>query len=44
MDDKEFEKYVELIASMSIDYMTKGELTKETYINNLKLILKNLEQ
>ena len=37
MDNTEFDKYVDLIASMSIDYKMRG-ITKETYISNLKIM------
>lgn len=44
MDDAEFEKYVELVASMSIDFLTKQLLSKETYIKNLEMIVKILTE
>jgi len=44
MEDAEFKKYVELITSMSIDFTLKGKLTKETYISNLKMIIKIVEE
>ena len=44
MTDYVFKKHVELIASMSIDYMVKGELTKQTYLDNLKTIIKIMEK
>jgi hypothetical protein len=34
-------KYVELIMSMSVDYLM-GKITKETYISNLKTIVEKL--
>ena len=42
MDENEFKKYVELIMSMCTDYLMDG-LTKETFISNLDLIIKNLK-
>lgn len=41
---EEFNKYVELVASMSIDYMVKGKLTKETYVANLAMIAKIMDE
>jgi len=41
MNDTEFQKYLDLLMSMSLDCKMKG-ITKETYINNLKMITSNL--
>ena len=41
MTDKEFEKYVDLIASMSFDYL-QHKLTQETYLANLEMIVKKM--
>lgn len=43
MKDKEFEKYVKLIISMSADYL-QGKITKETYKANLNMINKGLQK
>ena len=43
MNDKEFNKYVELIISMSTDYLL-GEITKDTYLSNLKMIQEQLKE
>ena len=44
MNDEEFKKYVELITSMSIDYIIKKELTRETYLANLKTMVRIMEE
>jgi len=43
MDKTEYEKYLDLIASMTIG-ARMGGITKETYIGNLEAILKNLKE
>ena len=40
MSNEEFEKYVDLIASMSIDYILYHKLTRETYLSNLETMIK----
>jgi len=44
MEDAEFKKYVDLIMSMSLDYILKGKLTRGTYIANLKTIIRIIEK
>lgn len=47
MDNNEqFEKYVRMIASMSIDYLggSANPISKEVYLNNLKIAGKNMEE
>jgi hypothetical protein len=43
MEDSEFKKYVELIASMCIDFLMK-KTTKETFIMNLEISLDNIKR
>lgn len=40
MIEEQFIKHVELITSMSIDYVIEGKLTRETYLSNLNSIAK----
>jgi len=40
--NKELEKYVDLIMSMSLD-VKMGKLTEETYLNNLKMLVEVLK-
>ena len=42
--DATFRKGVELVMSMSTDFLLTGKLTKKTYISNLRLIANNLEE
>ena len=37
MDDKEFKAYVELLASMSTDFLTGG-ITRGTFEDNFKIV------
>jgi hypothetical protein len=43
LDNTEFKKYVDLIASMSVDFMMGG-LDRDTYQANLKSIVKIMEE
>jgi len=43
MDKTEFEKYVDMIMSMSLDYKMGG-LRREVYLNNLKLALERMDK
>jgi hypothetical protein len=36
--NEELEKYVDLLMSMSVDFKM-GNLSKETYLNNLKMLV-----
>ena len=44
MSEEKFKKFVELITSMSLDYVLKGKLTQETYISNLETCVKLLKE
>lgn len=44
MSEDEFKKYVELITSMSVDFIVKAKLTKETYLANLKAMIRMMEE
>ena len=41
MNDSEFRKYVELIMSMSTDYLM-GSCSKKNYVNNLDMMIENM--
>jgi hypothetical protein len=42
MTEERFKKYVELIKAMSVDYRKKI-LTRKTYLENLKMMIKLME-
>jgi hypothetical protein len=43
MNDQEFKKHIELLLSMCTDYLMGG-LTRQTFVSNLRMIIKNLEK